>query len=277
MTVSGAIRRLKAALGIIRNGVPATRAKMRTELREEMAHLAKHGFSPATIIDVGFNTGTDGLYDHFPDAQYLMVDPLVESEPFLKAQKARLKQADYVVAAAGAAPGKIDIGVSPCFGGTSQYLADKLPTRSVPMTTLDELAEKFHARGPYVIKIDVQGAELEVLKGAKRILAETEVIFAETRLFPFRGAPELLEVLKFLEREGFVLYDLFNGALRPSDGALGQIDITAVKRNGFFRTADTYRTSATYRTAEQREQNVAAKLQKRAAALRDLRQDPEGA
>ena len=52
MTVSGAIRRLKAAWKIVRHGTATAPTKMHTELRDVMAHLAKHGFSPATIIDV---------------------------------------------------------------------------------------------------------------------------------------------------------------------------------------------------------------------------------
>jgi FkbM family methyltransferase len=45
---------------------------------------------------------------------------------------------------------------------------------TIPSSTLDEL---FPKRSPDFIKIDVEGAELAVLKGAKRILAQGETIF----------------------------------------------------------------------------------------------------
>lgn len=271
--------RLKDSLRVLLRGrqalqAPAPKARMRAKLGEVIEHLATHGLAPATVIDVGFNTGTEGLYDRFPDAHYVMVDPLDESRPFLEAQKVRLRRADFVVAAAGPKAGSCEVGVSPCFGGTSQYLKDKLPSRVVPMVTLDELALRFGCTGPYLLKVDVQGAELDVLRGAEKILSQTEAILAETRLFPFQGAPEILEVLKFLEARGFVLFDLFNPLLRPSDGALGQIDIVAVKRDGTFRDATAYKTSRTFRTGDQRRKNVESKLKRRETELAKLSSPP---
>lgn len=249
------------------------RPSLRMELREVVDKLAGAGFRPGTVIDVGFNTGTPGLYDHFSDAKYLMVDPLAESEFFMKHQCSKLKDAAYVVSAAGAQEGELEIKVTPDYGGSSAYLKGGNDVRKVPMTTLDIVAKRFGAAGPYLIKVDVQGAELEVLKGATEVLKNTEAIIAEARIFPFHGAPEIGEVLKFLDTHGFVLYDIFNPTLRPSDGALGQVDIVAVKRDGFFRTATAYRTSATYRTAEQKQANIEGKLRKREALLKQIQSE----
>ena len=43
--------------------------------------LRKPGFAPATLIDVGVGAGTGDLYDAFPDAFLVLVDPLTEFEP----------------------------------------------------------------------------------------------------------------------------------------------------------------------------------------------------
>ena len=44
-----------------------------------MGVLKHHGFSPATIFDIGVGYGTFPLYRAFPDAFYHLIDPARES------------------------------------------------------------------------------------------------------------------------------------------------------------------------------------------------------
>ena len=39
--------------------------------------------------------------------------------------------------------------------------------------------------GPYLLKIDVQGAELDVLEGAQNLLKDTEAVVLEVSMFGF--------------------------------------------------------------------------------------------
>src|SRR2546429_585468 len=55
----------------------------RDSIGEVMMFLRDAGFSPGTIVDVGVNTGTPGPYEFFPDAHFLMLEPLRESVPFM--------------------------------------------------------------------------------------------------------------------------------------------------------------------------------------------------
>jgi FkbM family methyltransferase len=60
-----------------------------------------------------------------------------------------------------------------------------------------------------LLEIDVQGAELDVLRGAKRTLGDTLVVHAEAALHPlYRDQPLLADVLAFLRDAGFDLFDL---------------------------------------------------------------------
>src|SRR5690349_20367910 len=49
----------------------------------------RHGYAPATVIDVGVAAGTPVLYEAFPDAYHVLVEPLAEFEPALQALVAR--------------------------------------------------------------------------------------------------------------------------------------------------------------------------------------------
>src|SRR3954449_6529991 len=66
-----------------------------------LAHVKRLGFAPATVIDVGVAYGTPELYDAFPDARFLLVDPLEEYAPAIDGIVARLRSAEWVRAAAG--------------------------------------------------------------------------------------------------------------------------------------------------------------------------------
>jgi FkbM family methyltransferase len=82
-------------------------------------------------------------------------------------------------------------------------------TTTVPTTTLDEWAR----RGPQdpidVLKVDVQGAELDVLKGAERSLASVRVLELEVEFEAlYVGQPLFGDVDDFLRQRGLVLWRL---------------------------------------------------------------------
>ncbi|MBN2064663.1 MAG: FkbM family methyltransferase [Sedimentisphaerales bacterium] len=85
----------------------------------------------------------------------------------------------------------------------STQVGEILACNWVCTLTLDSLLEKFD--GPDIIKIDVEGAELSVLNGAKKVLAEYQpLIICEVRDFL------AIEVSALLRENGYVLYDLEN-------------------------------------------------------------------
>lgn len=102
---------------------------------------------------------------------------------------------------------------------------DRKPTRFVPMRTIDSLGMK-----PDFIKIDVQGAEYEVLKGAETTLATVSAVLAEVNLIDIcKGAKMLDELIALLRSHDFVTYDICGLTRRPRDNALWQADFIFVK------------------------------------------------
>lgn len=243
------IHKLLAALGLrvtrITANPPAAAGSART-LRDPLRQLRRLGFQPATVIDVGVATGTPELYETFPHAYYLLVEPLREFQPALERWLQRLS-GKAVYAAAAARQGTIEINVHPeHLDGSSLYLEQMGPEfdgvpRTVPAITLDELVAAEGLSGPFLIKLDVQGAELEVLQGAPHVLAATEVVLLETSLFEFmKQSPQFFDIVSYMKHAGFVVYDIYGGHCRPLDGALGQCDLAFVREQGRFRQDHRY-------------------------------------
>jgi FkbM family methyltransferase len=225
-------------------------ANTRDSMREVLQHASDLGFRPTTVIDVGVNIGTPQLYETYPEARYILVEPLVENLPFLQRICDRLPSAEYVLAAAAARACKVVLHVHEDLAGSSVFRESDGPeadgkAREVEGIPLDRICLQRKTNGPYLIKIDTQGSEVDVISGAEEILKETELILMEACLFEFHiGGPQLHDVIFFMAERGFVVYDIFGRSYRPADGALAQVDLAFVKGSGFFRKSHAYTTSA---------------------------------
>lgn len=218
----------------------------RTSIRESYFLLSGLGFCPKTVIDVGVAAGTLDLYESFPEAHMLLVEPLAQFEPRLREILNKYK-GSYLIAAAAAENKTIEFNVHPDhLEGSSLYKetmgeeADGYKVM-VPTVVLDDLIQERELKGPYLLKVDTQGAELDVLDGASKTLHETDVVVLETSLFQFmKGAPQFCDVVAYMKKIGFVVYDIINLGNRPFDNALAQVDIVFVKENGLFRRDHSY-------------------------------------
>jgi FkbM family methyltransferase len=223
--------------------IPSERSRM--NFRSAIRHLNAMDYSPRTVIDVGAANGTYELYDAFPDAFHILIEPLIENEDSLK-EVCRLYQADYVLAAAGAEQSTTEINVHGFLDGSS--ILDKCDQenirsskREIPIVAIDDLVKDNQLQGPYMIKADVQGFELQVLKGAENTLLDTEVVVLEARLFEsYNDAPELYELLEAMKDYGYVVYDMTEFLFRPLDGAMMSMDVVFVKENSYLRDNKNY-------------------------------------
>jgi len=226
-------------------GLEIIRKRKGLTMETFLAFIRNLGFFPETVIDVGVAFGTFPLYETFPDAFMLLVEPIQEWEQALKSICRKYK-GDFIIAAAGNRPGKSVINVhedltcSSVLKEIEGSSVDGSP-RIVRVITLDQICREKNTTGPYLIKIDVQGAELSVIDGAEGTLQETEVIILEVSLFKTMSTnPEIHDVLGYMKKKGFVTYDIFGYRYRPLDGALGQVDIAFVKENGLFRQSHAF-------------------------------------
>lgn len=98
---------------------------------------------------------------------------------------------------------------------TSNYPALECATEigrtRVFTTTLDAWADSTGLEEIDHLKVDTQGSELEILKGAKSILKTVRSIEVEVEFNPiYEGQPVFSDIDRYLRSEGFVLWKLTN-------------------------------------------------------------------
>ena len=96
----------------------------------------------------------------------------------------------------------------------------------VETTTIDSYCQKYNIKRIDILKIDVQGSELKVLQGAKRILKERRVklIFTEISIAPnYKEQSEIDEVIKLLRENKYKIFNFFK--MKHKQGKLIECDI----------------------------------------------------
>lgn len=121
-----------------------------------------------------------------------------------------------------------------------EWVNNDHPLAMHPMRTIDQVVAQ-GAPPPELLKIDVQGYELEVLKGAEQSLRRASAIVAELNLIDIhRGAPSFFDVTSWLNSRDWVPYDICGLTRRPLDRALWQADLLFVPVTSALRANKRY-------------------------------------
>lgn len=109
--------------------------------------------------------------------------------------------------------------------------SEYVTTETVSVHSLDENGVIDIGRGTRtLLKIDVQGNELDVLQGAERTLAVTEVVFVEVSLVVlYENQPLFRDVWSYLEERGFLLWSIKPMFRDPESFRVLQADATFVR------------------------------------------------
>ena len=145
------------------------------------------GVEHPVVIDVGANIGQfmAAIKAFHPTASVLSIEPDPDSHAQLLGNVGVRSEVTAVAAAAGAAPGTLtlhrhELSVMSTLrpGDAAGY--DAARQTRVPVETLDSLAEGLGTID--LLKIDVEGFELDVLEGAAAVLARTRFVLIEIGL-----------------------------------------------------------------------------------------------
>jgi FkbM family methyltransferase len=211
--------------------------------RSVLEDYKARGFVCNSIVDIGAHTGSWSRLSKsiFRDAKHYLIEPLFEMQPKLEEFCNEFPDSKYFMNGAGSKDDYLTLTVYENLAG-STFIPDKeiiydhaFKKRSVKVVTINGLLDNNEIEIPELIKIDVQGFELEVLRGATKLLGTTELIMLEVSLYDFEGLPLFAEVVDFMDKNGYVVYDFAEFSRRPYDGALGQCDVIFAKKNGFLR------------------------------------------
>jgi FkbM family methyltransferase len=208
--------------------------------------IAKKGLRPTHIIDVGAHKGSWSRDAHavFPGCAYTLIEPQVEMKPDLDRFCSEVKGSRWILAGAGASEGELPITVRADDPTASSFAVSEEVARShgyerriVPLVTLDSICEESGLPPPEIVKIDAEGFELEVMRGASKLVGVTELFFLEVPILEYLSANNqcLFDQLRFMRDLGYELYDFTDFNRRPSDGALALVEIAYAKRSGILR------------------------------------------
>ncbi len=170
-----------------------------------------------TIIDIGAHAGefAAAAAKQFPDAIILGFEPLRACQKAWHANTAGIRHREYYACALGAENGVAVIHRNAFTPASSMLHGEPLLTRAFPYTfhskdekirirKLDDVLYGRHLPGKILLKIDVQGYEDRVLKGAMETLKSVDAVLIELtakRLYKEQAMEG--DVRTMLEHAGF--------------------------------------------------------------------------
>jgi FkbM family methyltransferase len=196
-----------------------------------------------TIIDVGANEGqfAGKISTIFPEAQIHCFEPLQQDFDNLKNnfrgrsnvsvynfglsdvnQEKQIFRNEY-------SPSSSLLEMLDLHKSNFDY-AVKVEPETIQLKVLDEVLPRPLPR-PLLIKIDVQGYEMYVLKGAENVIQQADVCIIETSFYPlYNGQPLFEDIYHYFLQRGFRYAGNVEQLMAPSDNKVLQADAVFIKR-----------------------------------------------
>ena len=173
-----------------------------------------------TVLDVGANRGQFALFamHRFPDARVLCFEPVPAARKKLGEVLSLANHDSRVFEFAATATDGVatirvarDDAISSLLPPTPAQLeafpaSETVAELEVKTTRLDRAVTNLGLESPILLKVDVQGTELEVLRGSEALLEQIDTVLVEVSFVElFQGQAMADEVLEFLRSRSFRL------------------------------------------------------------------------
>jgi FkbM family methyltransferase len=146
-----------------------------------LRRITARGIEVGTVVDIGASNGSwsKSVMPFFPSARYLLVEAQNTHEVELKKFVEAHPNAEYILKAAGEKPGTIFFDASEAFAGQALTKRTRADLVELPVCSIDEEVRSRNLPGPFLLKFDVHGFELSILRGAEQALANTSLLIME--------------------------------------------------------------------------------------------------
>ena len=185
------------------------------------------------IVDVGVAQGTPELYKIFVDKKFL----LIEANPLFRKNVEEVSKklnAKFEMVFCGAVHSTVPLLVPKNGRSASIYKNEEREVEQViqvPVETLDSLVERNALTGSFLLKIDVEDAEMEVLSGAAETLKKTKAVIMEISFGRgSEGASTAEEKIAYMKERGFSIYNIIEGGGIREHGRLVHADFVFIRR-----------------------------------------------
>ncbi len=186
----------------------------------------------ATVIDVGVgHNGSAFLYKRFPDAFFISIDPLREAQEAVNRHLGRNNN-HFILAAVGMTKKIIEFHVSRTPSRTSLLQRTRHDDHSTPTETrhaqmdrLDNLLQDFEMDRPVLLKVDIEGYELDCLKSGDETVKKVDYIILELPLTNnFQETYHFSQVIAFLGERKFEPFQVLKAGNNNIDFLFCRVD-----------------------------------------------------
>ncbi len=200
------------------------------------------------IIDVGAYVGdiTQSYREMFPHSTIYCFEPFQESYSILKNRFQYDSKVFTLNSALNEKSGTVKFYVNKNLRTNSLFELEQEAEKNWPTSnlkqfneemvnsySLDDFYQSENFDVVHLLKIDAQGSELLILKGAFEALrlGKIKIIYLEVILKPtYKQQAKFQDILTYLADSNYSLYDFYNQSY-SQDGSLRQIDVIFVENN----------------------------------------------
>jgi FkbM family methyltransferase len=197
-----------------------------------------------TVIDVGAYMGSFAFAMRMmlPKVQLYCFDPLEENIAQVKENLGKWDLLETFQTALGDKRGEVEFHLNDFRASSSILEMDPFHRKTfpqtthahkvkVPIATLDAFLPKMKLKKPILLKVDVQGFELNVLKGGSKLLPQVDYLLLEvTYQTLYRGQPLFRDIYTFLKNHGFEFAGNLDSLTSPENGAILQSDAFFIRK-----------------------------------------------
>ena len=202
-------------------------------LNDVIKKLFSHGYQINSVFDIGAHKGTwTTQYEKLlPNAQF----SLFEANPnLLRPPKLAKKHKWFNVVLSDPETKEVEFysirGTGDSYYKEQTHAYNNCTPQKLQTTTLDQLARDHSLIYPQLIKLDTQGSELDILRGAESIINHVDIIVTEAAVLSYnRGSPSFDDYIKYFTALDFIPIGVEE--IHLSDNTIVQFDIVFLKND----------------------------------------------